>query len=273
MNGSTLLRFAGASVFALAIAACSSDGAGPSAELTLEESTDAAQTVGDAAAEDVAQWLEGEGTMGAGGLAPNVGVEIAPAIGDVCPYDATTGRFVCPSVVRQGLTINRSFALFDAQSRPMQAFDHQLTASANVQWSLQGTVTRDNWSGTVNRSRDMTVSGMAGLETQRTWNGEGSNHTEAQFTGGAGTRTYTHDVQTTVTNVVVAVPRALNNPWPLSGTLTADVTSTRPRFGGGTVDFTAVVTFNGTRFVPLDVGEREFCFDLAMRRVVAVDCR
>jgi hypothetical protein len=273
MNGSTLLRFAGASVFALAIAACSNDGTGLDSELTLEESADAAETVGDAAAEDVAQWFEGEGTMGAGGVGPSVGVEGAAAIGDMCPFDAATGRFVCPTVVREGLTFNRSFALFDAQSQPMQAFDNLLTASANFQWSVQGTVTRDNWSGSVNRSRDMTVSGMAGRETQRTWNGEGSSHTEAVFTGGAGTRTYTHDVQTTVANVVVAVPRALNNPWPLSGTLTADVTSTRPRFGGGTVDFTAVLTFNGTRFVPLDIGDRAFCFDLASRRVVAVDCR
>jgi hypothetical protein len=43
--------------------------------------------------------------------------------------------------------------------------------------------------------------------------------------------------------------------------------------GGGTVDFTATVTFNGTRIVPLDVGEREFCLDLALRRLSSLTCR
>ena len=273
MNRGSLLRFAGAGVIALALAACSGDGTGTDADLTLEESTDAAQTVGDAVSEDVGQWFDGEATMGAGGVGPSVMAEGALALGDQCPFNASTGRFVCPPVVREGITINRSFALFNAQNQPMQAFDPQLTASANFQWSAQGTVTRDNWTGTVNRQRDMTVTGLAGLETRRTWNGEGSNHIEATFTGSAGTRSYTHDVQTEVDDVVVAVPRALNNPWPLSGTFTADVTSNRPRFGGGTVDFTAVVTFNGTRFVPLDIGDRHFCLDLALRRLSDLNCR
>ncbi len=272
MIRSTLSRFASAAVLALALAACSGDGTGTDDSLTLEESTDAAATVGDAVGEDVGQWLEGEGMLGSGGASPSIGAEGARA-GEGCPFNAQTGRFVCPTVTRDGLTINRSFALFDAQNQPMQGYDNQLTASANFQWSVQGTVTRDNWTGTVQRARNMTVSGLAGLESQRTWNGTGSNHVEAEFTGQGGTRSYTHDVQTTASNVVVAVPRALNNPWPLSGTLTADVTSNRPRFGGGTVDFTAVVTFNGTRIVPLDVGEREFCLDLATRRLSPLTCR
>lgn len=265
-------RLAGAGVLALALAACSGDGTGTSADLTLEESSDVAQTVGDAVGEDVAQWMEGEGTLG-GDASPMVGAEGALELGSDCPFDAATGRFVCPPVQRGGLTIHRSFALFDAQQQPMQAFHNQLTASANVRWSVQGTVAHDSWSGTVNRQRDMTVSGLAGLESQRTWNGEGSTHIEAQFTGAAGTRSYTHEVQTETENVVVAVPRALNNPWPLSGTVTAHIVSNRPRFGGGTVELTAVVTFNGTRIVPLDVGEREFCLDLALRRLTALACR
>lgn len=270
MTRSTLSRLAGAGALALLVAACSSDGTGPDDRLTLEESVDAAQTVGDAVAEDVTQWFEGEAMIG-GGASPSVGVAAAP--GEACPYDPQTGRHVCPTITREGLTIERSFALFGAQQQPMQHYDNQLTASANFQWSLSGTVARDNWSGTVDRERDMTVSGLAGLESQRTWNGTGSSHTEAEFTGSAGTRSYSHDVEATVTNVVVAVPRALNNPWPLSGSVTAEVTSNRPRFGGGTVHFVATITFNGTRIVPLDVGDREFCLDLAMHRLSPLSCR
>ncbi len=266
----SLSRLAGAGALALLVAACSSDGTGPSESLTLEESADAAQTVGDAVSEDVSQWYEGE-TMFGGGAAPSVGVAAIP--NEACPYQADTGRHVCPPVTREGLTINRSFALFDGQEQPMQFYDHQLTASANFQWLVSGTVTREHWSGTVQRERDMTVSGLTGLESQRTWNGGGTSHIEAQFTGDAGTRSYTHVVEATVSDVVVAVPRALNNPWPLSGTVTAEVTSNRPRFGGGTVHFVATITFNGTRIVPLDVGDREFCLDLAMHRLSPLSCR
>lgn len=185
-----------------------------------------------------------------------------------CPYDAESGRFVCPVLVREGRTIARSYGFRDATGTPQSAYDAVTTASANFRSTMSGTVARAEWNATISHERDLTVSGLAGAETRHTIDGVGSStQARSQHTDG-GVRTYTMSAVATFTNVVVPFPRT-RGAWPISGSITREVTATRE--GDGTSETrtrTATTTFNGTRFATLTVGEREYTLDLATGRAV-----
>jgi len=184
-----------------------------------------------------------------------------------CAFDGA--RFTCPGVSTANLTVTRSFAFFDAQGNPQATFDSLTTASANFQSTVRGEISRDAWSAVIARSHDMTVSGLAGAETTRTWNGTGTNNVARSLhTEGGPNRTYNMASSSATANVVVPVPRA-EGSWPLSGTITHTVTVaiTDGEGAGNTRTRTATVTFNGTQFATVTVGDETFTVDLAERRV------
>ena len=114
----------------------------------------------------------------------------------------------------------------------------------------------------------MTVSGLFGSETQRTWNGTGSAATNrTRVSDENGDREYDMSSTDTISNVVHAVPR--RGTWPLSGTITRNVTvvvisgedtKTRTR--------TVVIEFKGTQFATITINDEVFRFDLETRSVV-----
>ena len=260
----TLIR-CGALASALVLGACSQDTTGTEATPLLN--ADLATVIADNTGDDVDIMREPVFFV----AMPLGGPMLGPGLGDLnplnCSYNATTQRVECPGVVRGGtLTITRSYAFWDANNVPQDHYDALLTAKANIQTTIEGERTGEFWSGSIERFRDMTVTGLLGTETERTWNGTGtsvvtrSRHTES------GDRSYEISCDLTVENVVVPVPNGTPR-FPLSGTITHHCVIT---FDGGprdgqTVERTAIVTFNGTALATVTVGNRTFDINLATR--------
>lgn len=273
----------GASVFALALAACSSDSAvSPSAlKLTAADTAEAAAiSASDATAEDVDVMYAADGAFGGGTAAPAGDRVLAPsfstttdsvrftfwAMSNACPYDAGTGRFVCPPVTRGALTLQRSFALFDANGTAQSAYDANLTASANFLVSVNGVHVALLGNDTVSRQRNLTVTGLAGTETSRMWNGTGTREDGGFRQDTNRVRTYHTTDNVTWSNILVKLPR-VSNPWPMSGMVTRQISGTATVVRSGTtrtftLQKTVTITFNGTRYVPMTVGTALYTLDL-----------
>ena len=222
----------------IALAACN-DASGPSEEdLALNEAV--AAVAADAAIEDVQQMFF------------NLGAE--PALG--ASYDAAAPP----------RDFSRTVTFYDAGGLVMDAYNAETTASMNIVVEMSGDVERDGWTASVSRSRDLTVSGLAGAETSRTWNGTGSGEvSRSQHSDEHGDRSYDMSSSVVIADVVRNLPRDLN-PWPVSGTITRTVTVTITTADGVvTRERTAVLTFNGTQFVILLVNGEEYEVDLAAR--------
>lgn len=169
-----------------------------------------------------------------------------------CPYDAGSGWFVCTSTGPGGITRTLQYQFRDAGGTAQSAFDDTLTAAIEIQSSVTGTTRRNGRTRMVDDHRDLIVSGLAGVETARTWNGTGS--TSHSDSSGAGLRTVQSN--TTVADVVVPTPFT-HDSWPLSGTITTHLVTS------GGVDVTSVLTFNGTQFATLTVNGVTTTVDLA----------
>jgi len=256
----TLIR-CGALTCAVMLGACNSDTSGPDAATPLLNA-DIAQVAADATAEDVDVMREPVFFTAMAGFAPGQG-DFRPAN---CPFDAATGRLVCPTITQNGVTVNRSYK-FLAGILVQEAYHAMATTEANIQSLIEGSRTRSDWEATIKHERNMDATGLAGAETQRIWNGDGSSHvTRSRHTDNGPARSYDLVCSVTVANVVVPVPNGAD-AWPLSGTITRECTVTfvgGPR-AGQTIDRTAVVTFNGTQTATLTVGDKTFDLDLKNR--------
>lgn len=162
----------------------------------------------------------------------------------------------------------RDVSFFDVNGVEMEAYDSLLTAS--MSWSHSHTVefTRGATTGSSSRSREMTVSGLLGTETERTHNGTGSGSvSRVQVSDDAGTRSYTMESATQVDEVVHAIDREAS-PWPLSGSITRVMTVQVVNGPNGDANRsrTSTITFNGTQFATMVVDGETFEVDLAARR-------
>ena len=171
-----------------------------------------------------------------------------------CPYDAGTQSFVCgPNSLPNGLEETHSYQFLDASGSPQSAFDSLTTASIHFSSRLSGTTTGPHASK-VDDQHDLVVSGLAGVETSRTWNGTGTSAHQDSL-GHALIQT---NVTTTVSNVVIAVSRS-SNPYPLSGTIANHMV-----VSGGLmpIDQTSSLAFNGTRYATLTINGMTYTIDL-----------
>ena len=219
----------------IALAACN-DASGPSAEdLAINEAV--AAVAADGAIEDVQQMF--------------FALPAEPALG--ASYDAA-------AVPRDFL---RTVTFYDAGGLVMDAYNAETTASINIVIEMSGEVTREGWTAFVSRSRDLTVSGLEGAETSRTWNGTGSGTvTGSRHTDEHGDRTYEMSSSVVIDAVVRGLPREAN-PWPLSGTITRTVTVTITTADGVvTRERTAVLTFNGTQFATLTLSGHDGVYEI-----------
>jgi len=71
----------------------------------------------------------------------------------------------------------------------------------------------------------------------------------------------------TVASVVVNLPRS-SNPWPMSGTITRQISGTASVTKTGvsksfSVAKTVTITFNGTQFATVTVGNNTYTLDLS----------
>lgn len=270
-----------APVLAFALAACSSDSTGPLTITSADIDQAAVISASDATSEDVNILAASDMTMSGGAVADVFGGGAAMSrislsanvpsyswtFSDGCTYSASTGRFTCPPITSGGLTLNRDYAFFDANNQPQSAYDAAVTASANFHVSVSGIHTALTGADTVNRDRNFTVSGLAGAETSRTWNGTGTRNDHGERDGTDAKRNYATNDQLTVTNVVVNLPRS-SNPWPMSGTITRHITGTASVSRSGvtksfSVDRTVTITFNGTQTVTMTVNGNNYTLDLS----------
>jgi hypothetical protein len=169
-----------------------------------------------------------------------------------CPLDPATGWFTCTSTGRNGLTRTFMYRFLDQGGATQAAFDSLTTASVELASTVSGTIRRARRTRTVDDRLELTISGLAGSETSRTWNGTGSS--SRSDSSAAGVRT--SQSNTTVADVVVPVPFT-QDAWPLSGSITTHLVTS------GGVDLTAVLTFNGTRYASLTVNGTTTTVDLA----------
>ena len=270
----------GAPLLALVFAAaCSSDSTSP-IQITSDDVDQAAViSASDATAEDVSILSASDMTMSGGAVQNLVGGGMsmsrisvgAPSyawtFGDGCTYSASTGRFTCPAITAGGLTLNRDYAFFDANQTAQSAYSASTTASANFHVSVTGTHVVDNGQDVVNRDRNLTVSGLAGAETSRTWNGTGTRNDNGYRTVNDVKRSYTVNDAVTIASVVVNLPRS-SNPWPMSGTITRQISGTASVTKTGvsksfSVTKTVTITFNGTQFATVTVGTNTYTLDLS----------
>lgn len=269
----------GAPMLALLLAACS-DSTSP-ITITADDINQAAViSASDATAEDVSILSASDMTMSGGAVQNVIGGGLmmsrtptgaAPSytwtFGDGCTYSANTGRFSCPAIVSAGLTLNRDFGFYDANNTAQSAYSASTTDSANFHVSVAGTHTADNGQDVVNRDRSLTVSGLLGAETSRTWNGTGTRNDNGYRTVGDVTRSYTVNDAVTVSSVVVNLPRS-SNPWPMSGTITRQISGTASVSKSGvsksfSVSRTVTITFNGTQYATVSVGGNTYTLDLS----------
>jgi hypothetical protein len=172
---------------------------------------------------------------------------------------ARAGHFECDRENRGGLDVKRTCTYKDAAGNVQAVYDSLTTASVTVHAEISGELTRDRWSGTVSRVRDLVVTGLAGRETSMTWNGTGSATTTRVRVTDSTTRTYEMTATGTISNVVIPVPRTATS-WPTSGTVTKKVVATR---NDKTVERNVTITFNGTQFAVVTVNGETFEFDLS----------
>jgi len=70
-----------------------------------------------------------------------------------------------------------------------------------------------------------------------------------------------------INDVVVPYPRT-EEGWPISGTIVRSISVTWTTGSGETEtrEREVTITFNGTQFVPVTVGDEEFTMDLSFRK-------
>ena len=171
------------------------------------------------------------------------------------------------------LEITREVTFYDAEGATQETYDGQTTDSINfvvsIEGSRDGTRNGGTFSMSVDRDRNFTVSGLAGEETERTWNGIGSSDVNrTRKSDEKGDRTYDMSSTTEVDNVVFAFPR--EGTWPKSGTITrhVKVEVVRGLEDPTTRERTVIVTFNNTQFATIEINGETFTLDLATKEVV-----
>jgi hypothetical protein len=236
----------------LAAAACD-DVTGPN---PLDDALvlDMALVAADATLEDVVMWTQpiGFGPLGAGPA--QVGFPGGP--GRPGGQGAFSGTF-------SGM---RSVTFYDALGAEQAGYDALTTASIHIVHEIAGEVARDNWSASIQRERDMTVSGLEGEETHRTWNGSGSEEISRAGQLEDGTeRSHSSAGSFEYDDVVVPIPGS-ENRYPVSGTITRSMTVTRTGPDGVvTRSVEIVITFDGTEIAQATVNGEPMEIDLSAR--------
>jgi len=224
-----------------AVAACDDSGTAPAADENLD--MDVALLAADAAREDLAVM----NTVFPLGAAESPVTYTVPVAYSVLDY-----------------TRSRTVTFFDVDGVEQPSYDALVTASIHTVLEVTGQVTGDGFDWSMNRTRDMWVTGLEGEETERTWNGSGTeDRSRARILEGDAVRTYDLTGTVAVEDVVRGVPRA-EHPWPLSGTITRTlvIEVVNGPDGDRTVNRTVVITFNGTRYPDLTVNGESFVLDL-----------
>ena len=175
---------------------------------------------------------------------------------EVCLLDPATHLYTCTKSNHDSSTTVRSYGYFDIDGNPMSSFVKGTTASVRYITKFDGVEAHDSTYKSVSHQlKDLIVSGFLGAT--RIWNGAGSSTDTTVHREGAATRTYTGVSVDTLKAVTYTAERS-TNPYPLSGSYIRVMNYTVVSIGKSTETTTvsqrAVVTFNGTADVPIQLG-------------------
>lgn len=165
-----------------------------------------------------------------------------------CSYAAATQRFDCPTLANPTLAITQWFMLFDAAGAPQSHWDASTTDALRVYQTVHGHIVSSRDSLNLDTRQDLTVSGL--VSGRHTLNGTQVAHVD-DFLTVTGSELLLGDVSQQLTNVVLNSSADHAAAWPLSGTLTSDVTETRGPLPPTRIH--SVITFNGTSKVQATV--------------------
>ena len=216
---------------------------------------DMALVAADATIEDVTLWSQ------------PLGFSTPMAAPDASGTQAVPGRPGGRDGFSGSFSGTRSVTFYDEEGMEQESYDPVTTESIHILHEIEGEVSRDGWSASIHRERDKTVSGLAGEETTRTWNGTGSQEvSRSRHLDDGSERSYEMEGSSGYEAVVVPIPGS-DSRWPLSGTVTRSMTVTRTGPDGEVVtrSIEIVVTFNGTQMATVIVNGEEMEIDLAER--------
>ena len=166
-----------------------------------------------------------------------------------------------------GRSGTRTVTFYDAAGTEQDAYDEMTTETIHMVMEMTRELTRETWTASATRTREMTVTGLEGDETTRTVNGSGSEAmTRSRHTDTRGLRTYEMSGTRTIENVVHEVPRE-EGAYPQSGTITRNMTITITTEANGTETRTreVIITFDGTQYPEMTVDGELFEVDLDAR--------
>lgn len=257
MRRNIALTWASAFVFGLGAMACSdgpTEPVMPQVDENLEVS--ALETIG--IAEDQAN----SSSVVPSSTRSDVSPSPAAAHG-TCTFSSSTGRIICPDFVRNGLTISRSYALYDAADNAQQKRDSN-TVKINAQIWARGTVEKDSAKVTIDRKSDLTATGVQRSSPNRTLNGteQGTSTIEHRTSRGK----VTSAVVFGDTTINLVIPKE-DSPrkWPLSGTVIHSHSGTRTvegHDGSRSFSYRAVFEYDGSATVKVTItknGETKSC--------------
>jgi hypothetical protein len=154
-------------------------------------------------------------------------------------------------------------AFFDAGGVEQTAYDSLTTERIEAETVVDGSVSRDDWTATVHRESSITVTGLAGTETQRTFDGSGSSEHSRSRTTSDGNRSHRISESFTYEGVVVPVPGSTPR-YPLAGTMRRSLHAVRT--DGSTTtehDVEMTITFDGDATAVAVVNGETFEIDLS----------
>ncbi len=142
-------------------------------------------------------------------------------------------------------TFSKTVTFFDGENQEQAHYHPEKTARMHIASDLTRDVTHSFWSAEITRHRDMDVTGLAGPETERTWDGTSNGTVNKSRHPENGTvRSYAMTSSAVITKVIRGVPRA-DNPYPKSGTITRTIHAVRTVDGVEEVrDVVATITFD-----------------------------
>jgi len=162
---------------------------------------------------------------GRGGRGPGRGFDHGPFgfdhLPSTCAFQAGSGRVVCASETRGGLTIDRSFQFKNATGTVQQAAD-STTDYVNIKSAVAGSrVHRDGRdTTTVSSSSDRTTTGLAYNSTKRTSNGTSAGTETTRGTDSTGHFVAVRTMGDTTTGLVVPISEDRHNTFPTADTVT-----------------------------------------------------
>lgn len=195
-----ILALVGTAAFA---AACSSDTAPSASQLDVSAALGAMTVPGVSSALSTVNSTAASADVSAPAIVPSS-----------CAYYAATQSFACPAVVVNGITIQRSYTLFDAQGQPQSAPDKSTTNGIAVLARISGTATMGGSSVTVNGSHRMMLTGL--LADSRVLNGLDTTNVTGTMSMGGTSTPFTMNM-TTETRGVALPPAGSTTSYPLAG--------------------------------------------------------